>query len=323
MPSVQELDELTKDELYDLAQRADLAGRSDMTKAELAAALAGEAGKEGSDDGEWAHSGDRSETGRATWTGAITFGLITIPVGLYTATEDRDISFHLLTGDDHSRVRNQRVSVESGEKVEWDELVRGFEYEKGHYVVFTDEELDQIPSESARTVEVVQFAPADQVDPLYFDRSYFVAPEETGVKAYMVLAGALEESGRVGVGKVTIRTKERPCTVRVHDGVIVLETMRWPDEIRVPAFDVLEGATDATESEIEMARQLIDALASDFDPSKLTDSYRERLEETIAAKIAGEEVAVASADESEPSKVVDLMEALKASVEASKTSKSA
>ncbi|MGH8912041.1 MAG: Ku protein, partial [Acidimicrobiia bacterium] len=203
MAEIEELEKLAKDELYELAQKADLPGRSDMTKKELAKALS-EASD--SDAEDWSHSGERSETGRAIWTGAITFGLITIPVGLYTATEDRDISFHLLTGDDHSRVRNQRVSAETGKEVEWEELVRGFEYESGRYVVFTDEELDKIPSESQRVVDVVQFTDQDQIDPVYFERSYYVAPADTGVKAYKVLTGALEESGRVGVGKVTIRS---------------------------------------------------------------------------------------------------------------------
>lgn len=309
-----DLEQLSKDELYELAQKADVPGRSDMTKKELVAAI----GKGGGDDGDWSHSGERAETGRAIWTGAISFGLITVPVGLYTATEDRDISFHLLTGDDHSRVRNQRVSAETGKEVEWEDLVRGFEYEKGHYVVFTDEELDQIPSESSKLIDVVQFADQEEIDPVYFDKPYYVAPDETGVKAYQVLAGALEDSGRVGVGKVTIRNKERPCTLRVRDGVIILETMRWPDEIRVPAFETLEKARDATEAEVRAAVQLIDAMTGEFDPAQLTDSYRGRLEEAIAAKIAGEEITLAAEPEEEPAKVTDLLEALKASVEASK-----
>lgn len=318
MVDAKELESLSKEELYELAQKADVAGRSDMTKKELVKALSN-----GSVGEDWSHSGERSDTGRAIWTGAITFGLITIPVGLYTATEDRDISFHLLTADGHARVRNQRVSSETGKEVEWEDLVRGFEYESGRYVVFTDEELDQIPSESQRVVDVVQFTDQEQIDPVFFERSYYVAPADTGVKAYKVLTGALEESGRVGVGKVTIRNKERPCTLRVDDGVMLLETMRWPDEIRVPAFENLDGAPEATDAEVKTAVQLVDALTSDFDPAKFSDSYRQRLEDAIAAKIAGEEISLAAAPEEQPAKVTDLLDALRASVEESRKKKTA
>ena len=313
MPSTDQLESLTKDELYDRAQAADISGRSEMTKAELVTALAGEA----PDEAAWAHSGGRSETKRPTWTGAITFGLITIPVRLHTATEDRDISFHLLTADDHARVRYQKVSAETGKPVEWEDIVRGFEYEDGRYVVFTDEELDQISPASSKAVDIVQFVPEEQIDPVFFDRSYFISPAAEGVKAYRVLTRALAESGRVGVGTITMRDKERPCTIRVDEDVLVLNTMRWPDEVRVPAFDTLEGAADPSEGEVEMAQKLIDALTADFDPARFRDTHREMLEQAIAAKIAGEDVAVAAVPEESSATVTDLMEALKASVEAS------
>jgi DNA end-binding protein Ku len=316
--STEELRQLTKDELYDRAQQADIAGRSEMTKAELVEALSSDGGQETDlHDEDWTHSGERSDTKRATWTGSIAFGLITIPVRLHTATEDRDVSFHLLTADDHARVRYQKVSSQTGDPVDWDDIVRGFEYEAGHYVIFTDEELDEIAAKSSKVVDVVQFVRDDDIDPVYFDRSYYVSPDESGTKAYRVLARALSESGRVGIGKVTIRDKERPCAIRVDEEVLLLDTMKWPDEVRVPAFETLEGADDPTEAEVKMAQQLIDAMTAEFEPDRLTDEHRRRLEEAISAKISGEEIAVAPVSEEAQAPVGDLMEALRASVDAS------
>lgn len=314
MSTAEQLSDLTKDELYERAQDRDIEGRSNMDKAELVEALSDGAEGKGSSFDEL----ERSTTSNwAVWRGAITFGLITIPVGLYTATEDRDVSFHLLSAEDGSRIRYKRVSEQTGEEVDWDDVVRGFEYEKGHYVTFTDEELERIPADSLRAVDVVQFVHAEQIDPIYFERSYYVAPEESAVKAYRVLVEALRRSDRVGIGKVTIREKERLCTLRPKDDVIVLETMKWPDEIRIPAFDELESDVEASGQEVEMAQSLIDHLSADFDPTAFHDSYRQRLEDAITKKIAGEEVHLAP-EAPEPEKVTDLMEALQASVEATR-----
>lgn len=314
MSTAEQLSDLTKDELYERAQDRDIEGRSNMDKAELVEALSDGAEGKGSSFDELERS---TTSNRAVWRGAITFGLITIPVGLYTATEDRDASFHLLSAEDGSRIRYKRVSEQTGEEVDWDDVVRGFEYEKGHYVTFTDEELERIPADSLRAVDVVQFVHAEQIDPIYFERSYYVAPEESAVKAYRVLVEALRRSDRVGIGKVTIREKERLCTLRPKDDVIVLETMKWPDEIRIPAFDELESDVEASGQEVEMAQSLIDHLSADFDPTAFHDSYRQRLEDAITKKIAGEEVHLAP-EAPEPEKVTDLMEALQASVEATR-----
>lgn len=314
MSTAEQLSDLTKDELYERAQDRDIEGRSNMDKAELVEALSDGAEGKGSSFDELERS---TTSNRAVWRGAITFGLITIPVGLYTATEDRDVSFHLLSAEDGSRIRYKRVSEQTGEEVDWDDVVRGFEYEKGHYVTFTDEELERIPADSLRAVDVVQFVHAEQIDPIYFERSYYVAPEESAVKAYRVLVEALRRSDRVGIGKVTIREKERLCTLRPKDDVIVLETMKWPDEIRIPAFDELESDVEASGQEVEMAQSLIDHLSADFDPTAFHDSYRQRLEDAITKKIAGEEVHLAP-EAPEPEKVTDLMEALQASVEATR-----
>lgn len=319
MATQQELKELTKEQLYEMAQDREVEGRSQMDKDQLIAALSGNGTKsdDSGDDGR-DEVGRSPTTQRAIWRGAITFGLITIPVGLYSATEDRDISFNLMSGKDGSRIKYKRVSSETGKEVDWDDIVKGYEYEKGRYVTFTQEELERIPSDSLRAIDVVQFVDQADIDPIYFERSYYLAPNESGVKAYRVLLEALRRSGRVGIGKITIREKERLCVIRPSDDVIVLETMKWPDEIRTPAFEELEGDVEVRDQEVEMAEALIDHLSNEFDPSAFHDTYRERLEEAIQAKIDGDEIQLVADEEPEPQKVTDLLEALQASVEATR-----
>jgi DNA end-binding protein Ku len=255
---------------------------------------------------------------RSLWKGAITFGLITVPVGLYSAVEEKDIHFHMLDTRDGSRIRYRRVSAKSGEEVDRDDIVKGYEFEKGRYVTFTDEELEQIPSESFRTIDVVQFVDAEQIDPVYFQNAYYVAPEEAGAKAYALLSEALEKSARAGLAKITLRNKERLCVLRARDGVLMLETMNWPDEIRTPPFDP-EHRPAASPKEVEMAQRLIDELTEDFEPEQFHDTYRERLEEAIKAKIEGEEVSLAPEEAGPSEEVGDLMAALRASVDAARS----
>jgi DNA end-binding protein Ku len=322
MATTTALEDRTKDELYELAKERDIPGRSDMDKGQLVEALAGSDGTAPAGDGSQEADGreiDRpTTTNRSVWKGAITFGLITIPVGLYTAVEDRDISFHLLSGEDGSRIRYKRVSQKTGEEVNWDDMVKGYEYEDGSYVTFTHEELERIPADSIKAIDIVQFAPAEEIDPVYFERTYYVAPDESGAKAYRVLLEALQGSSRVGVGKVTIREKERLCTLRAKGAVLVIETMYWPDEIRVPVFEILDAEFSVSDQEVEMATSLIEQLTADFDPARFHDSYREKLEEAIEAKIEGEDIQLAPDTEPESAKVTDLLEALQASVEATK-----
>ena len=335
----QTLEKLTRAELYERAQRAGVAGRSEMGKEQLIAALSDPTSSassgpkaKGRANGSGAKARSRrrhslktkpSPTGsRSIWSGAITFGLITIPVGLYTATEDRDISFHLLSGQGKSTIEYKRVSAKTGREVDWDDIVKGFEYEKGKYVTFTPEELKRVAPESARAIDVVQFVEASEIDPIYFERPYYVAPTKVATKAYTLFTRALAEADRVALGKVAIREKERLCALRVRDDVLVLETMYWPDEIRVPKFEQLKEKPRISSDELKMARLLIDQLTDDFDPARFEDSYRMRLEEAIEAKINGNEVTVAEVEE--PSaKVTDLLEALKASVDQTRAKRSA
>jgi DNA end-binding protein Ku len=258
---------------------------------------------------------------RPLWKGAITFGLISIPVRLYSATESKSIKFHLLHEADGGRVRYKRVCSKCGEEVTWDDLVKGYEYSKDHYVVFTDEELQALDVDSIKAIDVVTFVPLDQIDPIYYDKTYYVAPEQSGLKAYRLLADALDAEGQVGVAKVALRDKEHLATVRLKDGVFVLETMHWPDEIRPADFEELDKKVDVRDPEVKMARQLIQQLAGDFDPAQFTDDYRERLQKLAERKIEGEEVTVAAEAEEEAAPVVDLMEALKASVAEAKKKK--
>lgn len=253
---------------------------------------------------------------RSIWKGAITFGLITIPVGLYTAVEEKDFRFNQLHAKDNGRIKYKRVCSVCGEEVPYDEIVKGYEFEKGNYVVFTEEEMEAIPADSIKAIDVVAFVPLEEIDPVYFQKPYYVAPEPSGVKAYKLLEKAMNESGRIGIAKVTLREKERLATLRVRDGVFILETMNWPDEIREPDFAELNKDVEIRPQELSMAKSLIENLSDTFQPDQFHDTYRERLEAAVEAKIEGQQVAVEPTRE--PTQILDLMEALKASVEATK-----
>ena len=258
---------------------------------------------------------------RPLWKGAITFGLISIPVRLYSAVQEKSLKFHLLHETDGGRIKYQRVCSKCGKEVGWDDIVKGYEYSKDHYVQFSDEELEGLDVDSIRAIDVVAFVPLTDIDPIYFNKTYYVAPEAAGLKAYRLLADALEAEGQVGIAKVALRDKEHLATVRLKGDVFVLETMHWPDEIREPEFEELDKSVTVQDSEVKMARQLIQQLSDTFKPEEFQDEYRVKLEQLVEQKVAGEEITIAPAPEEEPTKVVDLMEALKASVEAAKERK--
>jgi DNA end-binding protein Ku len=258
---------------------------------------------------------------RPLWKGAITFGLISIPVRLYSAVESKSLKFHLLHSEDQGRVRYKRVCTKCGKEVSWDDLIRGYEYSKDHYVIFTDEELEGLDVDSIKAIDVVTFVPISQIDPIYYDKTYYVAPDQSGIKAYKLLADAMHAEEQVGVAKLALRDKEHLATVRLKEDVFVLETMFWPDEIREPAFEELDKKVDVRDPEVKMARQLIQQLSGEFHPEEFRDEYRERLQTIAEQKIEGQEVAVAAEPSEEPAPVVDLMEALKASVAEAKKKK--
>lgn len=259
---------------------------------------------------------------RPIWKGAVSFGLVTIPVALYSATDDRTPKFKMLRGSDASPIKYKRVAEADGEEVVWEDIVRGYEVEKGRYVVFTDDELAAAAAGGgAKIVDVVQFVDDEEIDPIYYKSSYYLAPERTGVKAYRILVEALTGKGRVGVAKFALRDKQHLATVRAKDGVLVLETMYWPDEIREAEFEELDLDVEVRPEEVEMASMLVDNLTRPFEADAYHDQTRERIEELARKKMEGEEIVAPS--EPEAPKVVDLLEALKASVEATKARKQA
>lgn len=255
------------------------------------------------------------------WKGAITFGLISIPVRLYSAIQEKRPKFHLLHGEDRGRIKYQRICSKCGKEVSWDDLVKGFEVSKDHYVDFSENELEALGVDSVSAIDVVSFVPLSAIDPVYFNKTYYVAPEPSGLKAYRLLADALEAEGQVGIAKVAFREKEHLATIRLKDDVFVLETMHWPDEIRAPEFEELDKDVKIRDAEVKMARQLVQQLSDDFKPEEFEDDYRKAVEALVEKKVEGEEITVAPPPSEEPAKVVDLMEALRASVDEAKKKK--
>ena len=258
---------------------------------------------------------------RPLWKGAISFGLISIPVRLYSAVENKSLKFHLMHEEDGGRIKYKRECAKCGKEVSWDDIIKGYEYSKDHYVTFTDEEMESLDVDSIKAIDVVSFVPLEDIDPIYFDKTYYVIPEASGIKAYKLLAEALEAEGQVGVAKIALRDKEHLSTIRLKNDVFVLETMHWPDEIREPEFEELTKRVEVRDQEVKMARQLIQQLSDEFKPDEFEDEYRVRLQQLAEQKVEGQEVTVAAEPEAEPAPVVDIMEALKASVSEAKKRK--
>jgi DNA end-binding protein Ku len=255
---------------------------------------------------------------RSIWKGAISFGLVSIPVKLYSATEERDVSFHQVHREDGGRIRYKRVCQTCGEEVQYSDIAKGYELSSGEVVVLTDDDFADLPLSTSRAIDVLEFVPLEQVDPIYFAKSYYLEPDASGSKPYVLLREALEESGRVALVKVALRQRESLATLRVRDGVFVLEMMLWPDEIREPAFGFLDEDVDVRPQELQMAQSLIETMAGDFQPDQYTDNYREALQSLIEAKVAGREVVAPAETATDTGTVVDLMAALRASVEAAR-----
>lgn len=255
---------------------------------------------------------------RAIWKGAVSFGLVSIPVKLYTATEEKDVSFHQVHREDGGRIRYKRVCQIDGEEVAYADIAKGYELPSGETVVITDEDLAELPLSTSRVVDVLSFVPLEQVDPIYFAKSYYLEPDKTATKPYVLLRDALEQADSVALVKVAIRTRETLATLRVRDGVLVLETMVWPDEVREPDFAFLDDDIQVRPQELAMAQSLIESMSADFDPTAYHDDYREALQEVIEAKVEGREVVEQPVQEEDTGSVVDLMAALRASVAAAK-----
>jgi DNA end-binding protein Ku len=255
---------------------------------------------------------------RSMWKGAVSFGLVMIPVKLYTATEQKDIAFRQVHREDGGRIRFRRFCSLDDQEVPYEDIAKGYELPDGEVVVLTEEDMADLPLPTTKNVEVVQFCPADQLDPILFNRSYYVEPEAAGTRAYCLLRDALEESGKVAIAQVALRQRESLAILRVRDGVLVLETLLWPDEVRTPDFGFLDDDIEVRPQELRMASSLIDSMTVDFDPDEYHDSYREAVLEVVAAKTEGREVFQLEVPEADTGATSSLADALRASLAAAK-----
>jgi DNA end-binding protein Ku len=256
---------------------------------------------------------------RAIWSGAISFGLVNIPVKLFSAVSKKTVRFHQIDAESGARVRQKRVGPDD-EEIPYEQIVKGYEIGPDRYVTITPEELDGLAPDKTRTIDIEDFVDLEEIDPIYYDHPYYLAPDTGAAKAYQLLVDAMEDAGKVAIARVVIRSKEQLVAIRPRDGVLAMETMLFADEV-VPT-DTLEelsadGNAKTTERELTMARQLIDSLSSDFEPEKYHDEYRERVLDMIERKAQGETIVIEEPTK-EPEQVPDLMAALEASIAASK-----
>ncbi|GAA4543655.1 Ku protein [Pseudonocardia xishanensis] len=258
---------------------------------------------------------------RAMWSGAVSFGLVSVPIKLYSATTNHDIRFHQVHGADGGRIKYKRTCQVCGEVVEYADIVKGYETEDGELITLDESDLDSLPIASGHEIDVVEFVPADQIDPLLFDKAYYLEPETKAAKPYALLREALAETERMAVVRFALRQRESLALLRVRDKTIVLQTMLWPDEIREPAFDILDQDVDLKPQELKMASSLIESMGADFDPSDFHDEYRDAVVELIESKKEHGDARPAPVEakkEDEGDSMTDLLSALQASVEAAK-----
>ena len=257
---------------------------------------------------------------RAIWKGAVSFGLVSVPVKLYSATESKDISFRQVHAQDGGRIKYQRVCSIDGEEVAYSDIAKGYETEDGEMVIIDDSDMEDLPVSSSREIAVEKFVPSEQIDPMLFEKSYYLEPEKTGAKPYALLRQALLDSDRMALVTVALRNRTSLAVLRVRDDVIVLQTMMWPDEVRQPDFGSVD-TSDAKPAEVKMANMLVETLAGDFEPDEFEDDYRTAIEEMVRAKIEGGEVKRTPQSTKTSGEVVDLLAALQKSVNAAKSAR--
>ncbi len=255
---------------------------------------------------------------RAIWSGAISFGLVNVPVKLYSATSPKTVRFHQLSGKTGARIKQKRVDPTTGEEVAFEDIIKGYEITPDRYVTIAPEELEALDPKATRTVDIEEFVDLVDIDPIFYDHNYYLAPTAGGAKAYKLLLDAMREAGKVGIGRVVLRSKQQLCGLRPAGDALTLTTMLFGDEVlapdRIDELDAL-GDAEASDRELKMAQQLIASLSADFEPTKYRDEYRDRVLELIERKAAGEEIAVQPQAE-EPAAAPDLMAALEASLAA-------
>lgn len=255
---------------------------------------------------------------RATWGGMISFGLVNIPIKVFKSTRDESINFHQMHKEDSGRIRYQKVCKSCGNIVESDDIIKGYEYKKGQYVLLTDEELDKISLKSTRSISIAAFVKSDELDPLMIAESYYLSPDEAGIHAYVLLRKALTETGKVGIGKVTLRNREQLVAVRVVDNMLMLEMLHFCDEmIKTDDLGIPAGDAQVESSELDLSKILIEHMTGEFDPSAYRDEYESALKELINKKIEGEEVTAPVSPQ--PTNVIDIVSALKASLAAAES----
>jgi len=252
---------------------------------------------------------------RAIWKGAVSFGLVNVPVRLYSATENHDVQFRQVHREDGGRIRYQRICSIDGQQVSYDDIAKGYETEDGQMVVLTDEDLADLPTRSSREIAVDKFVPADQIDPMLLDKSYYLEPDKTAAKPYALLRDALKAADRMAIVTVSLRARVSIAVLRVRDDVIVMQTMLWPDEIRSPEFAGLGEDVEAKPAELAMAGMLVESLAGDYLPDEYEDDYKEAVDALVRAKLEGGEVREVPAPRDTGGEVVDLLAALQQSVE--------
>jgi DNA end-binding protein Ku len=260
---------------------------------------------------------------RAIWSGAISFGLVNVPIKLFTATSQKDVRFHQLHDKDGARIQQKRVCSKDGEEVPMEHIVKGYEVSRDKYVIITPEELDALDPKATRTIDILDFVDLEEIDPVYFDSTYYMVPEKGAGKAYALLLEAMRKSKKVAIARVVLRQKQHLVALRPLRNALSMETMLYADEVVSP--ETLEGLpeeVEVTDRELAMAQQLIDSLADEFKPERYRDDYRERVLEMIERKAEGQEI-VAAEEEEEQAPVVDLMAALEASLAAAKTRREA
>ncbi|WP_093603104.1 non-homologous end joining protein Ku [Lentzea waywayandensis] len=254
---------------------------------------------------------------RSVWRGAISFGLVTIAVRLYTAVEEHDFRFNQVHREDGGRIKYKRVCSVCGEEVEYSDITKGYELDDGRMVIMENEDFDKLPVKTDKSIDVLEFVPAEEIDPIYFQKTYYLEPDKAAARPYVLLRDALVKTGQLAVVKITIRQKETLATIRARDDVLVMHTMLWPDEIRKAEFDFLDQDVEVRPQELKMATSLVESMAGDFDPDTFTDDYRDALEKVIAAKAEGAELPEQPEAE-DKGDVIDLMTALERSVEKAK-----
>jgi DNA end-binding protein Ku len=254
---------------------------------------------------------------RAIWKGSISFGLVNIPIALYPATRREELKFRLLRKSDLSPVSYKRVAEKDGKEVPWDQIVKGYEYEKGKYVVLKDEDFERVDLEATQTVDIQDFVDQEEIDPMFFYKPYYLEPQKGGDKAYALLRDALKDSGKVGIAKVVIKTRQYLAGVKPEDGALVLELMHFADELADPGKLHVPKKTEAGKREMNMAKSLIDSMSSKWSPEKYKDDYREALMEVIEEKVeaGGKEIEEKPKKAPKPTKVIDLVSVLQKSLE--------